>query len=237
MEQILLSGYTNLILKAYTDFEINGNKFKKGQIIALLQNVEANFSYTEINKLEKAGSKNLGSFTESSLTNISVDNVPSNAELRKLLFNSNSGEVWLPRIVQFYAETDWSKMALPTTKNIRNLTVYNNNNEPISIDYEEENRLIVGLQKGTYLIYYEEEYYGVTSLLNSKQLPYLTLEVIGYGSNFGNEDKTTIFQHIVIPRVSLALEPNLIFNTSINNFSLKFNVIDDKEIKVNYGVL
>ena len=234
MEQMLFSGYANIILKAYSDFEINKINFKKGQLITLLQNVETNFSYSETDVLEKVGSKNVGAYNEMVLTSINVNNVPTNKDLRNILLSSNSAAIWLPRIIQFNAETDESKIALPTIKNIQNLTVYKDN-EKIDFTYEEENKIIIGLLRGDYLIYYEEEYSGVSSLLNPKRLPYLTLEIIGYGNNFEDENKKNIFQHIIIPRVALVLEPNIIFDTNIANFNLRFNVIDDKEIKINYG--
>lgn len=234
MEQMFFSGYANIILKAYSDFEVNGINFKKGQLVTLLQNVETNFSYSEVNVLEKTGSKNVGAYSEMVLTSIDVSNVPSNKDLRNILLDSNPAAIWLPRIIQFNAENNESKVALPTIKNIQNLNVYKGN-ERIDFTYEEENKVITGLSKGSYLIYYEEEYHGISSLLNPKRLPYLTLEVIGYGNNFENENKKSVFQHIIVPRVALVLEPNNIFNTNITNFDLKFNVIDDKEIKINYG--
>lgn len=233
MDNLVISGQPSIIIRCGCDFKIKDTDFKKGQIVAVINECDVDFTYTSKQLAYNRGASMLGATEELELSGINIHSVPFNKMLYKLVFGQENTEVWRPNIISSVPKNN--NIVLPTTDTVQNIEVYTKDYQPLEYTFDTENNIItVNTDQEVMVCYYSLLSNGMKINTVGNRLPYFNIECINKGNSIG-QNRFPIIQYLHLYSCALKIEPFFLFNDNINNFDLAFNVINNKEDRIEYG--
>lgn len=227
------TGKADIVIKSYTNYSAAGKTFKKGQPITILKDVSYNLTFHSENREMKAGTKNLGAYSNYAPYQISLDPINITRSLAEILYKKKitSGTFDLP-INEVQAANSSGEIFLKE-RNLdgvsvleKELFILNDKGQVVSAAIDYATGKISGLtaEKLYHISYYIEEEVEFGYLLGQTTMSYFSLEITNK-DDYGTQGINT---YIKIPKAALQIDPELNFDKgNITNISLVFNILDE----------
>lgn len=220
-----LTGNVDVVLRAYSQYTLNGRTYEPGEPVAYIKDTEANLIFGGFTKTATSV-KNLTTFTDTSPEEVSIEaNVFKDAIIKMF-----SDTIDVPKIkvskLEFVTTNASGEVYLES--NISDLYIYDLNMDKVSsFSVDGESGLVSGLANETsYYIDYKiskTEYKGFG--FKTMSLPYLTIELKG-STRVNGAAKNFLIE---IPRAQLNMTPS--FNFTRMEFAqttIRFKIISSK---------
>jgi hypothetical protein len=220
-----LTGNVDVVLRAYSQYTLNGRTYEVGEPVAYIKDTEANITYGGFDKVPSSV-KNLTSFTDTFPDTLTIEaNVFKDAILKMFSETIGASSVEVSKLTFATADENGEVFL---ENNILDLFIYDTNMTKVTdFTFDSQTGLVSGLSEDNqYYIDYKlikENYAGFG--LKTVSLPYLTIELKGTTKVDGAAKNFMI----KIPRAQLNMTPS--FNFTRGEFaqtSIRFKIIANR---------
>lgn len=230
-ELLEFGGKANVILRAICDFEVNGENYKKDDVVFCFDEVDVNFTYNEVIKDKTTGGNNLLAYDERKLNAMIIDSSPVTMDFVRIFATKKRDSFERPVMEELaIADNKFYPTESPIGDKIFIIGLGQMNFTSEALDQEGkrfECTLVNSAENllGEYECIYDTLVKNPTyDINNNYTLPYFKAQIIGVG----NVDKTTGYAYFEIPRVSLLTRPDYSMNRTITAQELAFKIIGDR---------
>lgn len=220
-----LTGNVDVVLRAYSQYTLNGRTYEAGEPVAYIKNTEASINFGGFSKTATSV-KNLTTFTDTFPEEVTIEANVFKDAIIKMFSETISGQPLKASKLSFVTTDESGEVFLEN--NIDNLFIYNQNMDKVSsFTFDSESGLVSGLtpEANFYIDYYvlKQNYVGFS--MKTVSLPYLTIELKG-SIKIDGAAKNFLIE---IPRAQLNMTPS--FNFARGDFaqtSIRFKIISNK---------
>lgn len=220
-----LTGNVDVVLRAYSQYTLNGRTYEAGEPVAYIKNTEASINFGGFSKTATSV-KNLTTFTDTFPEEVKIEANVFKDAIIKMFSETISGKPLKASKLSFITTDENGEVYLEN--NIDNLFIYDENMDKVSsFSLDKESGLVSGLSSETsyYMDYYvlRENYTGFS--MKTTSLPYLTIEIKGT-TKINGAAKNFLIE---IPRAQLNMTPS--FNFARGEFAettIAFKIISNK---------
>ena len=221
-----LTGNVNVVLRAYSQYTLNGRTYEAGEPVAYIKDTEVNLNFGGFSK-NATSVKNLTGFTDTFPEEVVIEaNVFKDAIIKMFSETISDSAVKVSKL-SFVTSDDNGDVYLES--NIADLFIYKENMDKVSsFSLDSESGLVSGLTADTsYYIDYKilkTDYTGFS--LKTTSLPYLTIELKGT-TKVNGAAKNFLIE---IPRAQLNMTPSFNFTRlEFAQTSIRFKIIANKD--------
>lgn len=223
-KNIDFSGNSNVIIRAYEDYTINGIEYKKNQIITYLNNINFSLIMESNSKVIKT-TKTKAHFTDFIPLQAAISNITLTSGIADLIFaDKNSDAMYIPALEKSLSDSSGILFLNQIDFDLDSIFIYQDGQVITGYTVDSAGQ-VSGLNPDTeYLISYEvkteiEQNYTIAR----RNLPYFSIEVFNRG-NVNAEGKDLL---IKIPKVALTGVPDLNLSSgALISTELIFKIID-----------
>ena len=220
-----LTGNVDVVLRAYSQYTLNGRTYEAGEPVAYIKDTQANISFGGFSKTATSV-KNLTTFTDTFPDEVTIEaNVFKDAIIKMFSETISGGSINASKL-SFVTTDENGEIYLEN--NINNLFIYDLNMDKVSsFSLDSASGLVSGLTAETtyYMDYYIPRSNYVGFGLKTVSLPYLTIELKG-STKVNGAAKNFLIE---IPRAQLNMTPVLNFNRGeFATTSIRFKIISNK---------
>jgi hypothetical protein len=221
-----LTGNVDVVLRAFSQYTLNGRTYEKGEPVAYIKDTEANLTFGGFTKTSTSV-KNLTTFTDTFPEEVVIEaNVFKDAIIKMFSETISEASVKVSKLA-FVTTDDEGKVYLES--NVSDLFIYTEDMDKVSsFSLDSASGLVSGLQnETTYYIDYKiikTDYTGFG--FKTMSLPYLTIELKG-SVRINGAAKNFLIE---IPRAQLNMTPS--FNFTRMEFAqttIRFKIISSKD--------
>ena len=221
-----LTGNVDVVLRAYSQYTLNGRTYEVGEPVAYIKDTEASLNYGGYTK-NVTSVKNLTTFTDTFPDEVVIEaNVFKDAILKMFSETIAANSVNVSKLA--FASSD-ENGEIYLENNISDLFIYTVAMDKVSsFSFDAESGLVSGLDPDTsFYIDYKISKTDYTGFgLRTVAIPYLTLEIKG-STKINGAAKNFLIE---VPRAQLNMTPSFNFTRlEFAQTSIRFKIISNKD--------